>query len=157
MACKGPVLGTNQALYTGDYLMAGEGLFVALMQSDGNLVVYPGMNAIGKPPGAEQGSIWASNSYSDTGQCVALMQSDGNFVIYPTSDAVGKDPTQQSGAIWATNTSGSGGQFSVYLDRRGVLWVMSGSPGPGGNASVLWQTGGPNALSEFEHQSSNQW
>lgn len=156
MGVRGPTLGTNQALYTGDYLMAGDGMFIALMQSDGNLVVYPGVAAATRAPGGEQGAIWASNSYNSSGQCVALMQSDGNFVIYPTPDAVGKDPTQQTGAIWASNSSGSGGQFTVYLDRRGVLWVMSGYPGPGGNASVLWTTGDASDLAAFEEQSS-QW
>ena len=115
MACMGPTLGMNQALHPGDYLETGGGLFVALMQVDGNLVVYPGTDAIALAPTQEQGAVWSSNSYNDIGQCVALMQSDGNFAIYPTPDAVGKAPTEQTGAIWATNTSGASGGPNFFV------------------------------------------
>ena len=149
MAYKGVLLTTNQALHADDYLETGGGLFVALMQSDGNLVVYPGEQAVHLGPRAERGAVWASGSYSDTQQCVALMQSDGNFVIYPTPDAVGKAPTEQTGAIWATNTSGPGGKFYVILERDGVLAVRSGEPGDP-DSRLLWESREPNPFSSLE-------
>jgi hypothetical protein len=145
MAYKGFQLLINQALHPGDYLETGDGLFVALMQLDGNLVVYPGTKAIGLGPNQEQGAVWASNSYRDSRQCVALTQSDGNFAIYPTPDAVGKAPTEQTGAIWATNTSGAiGGPYFVVLLRHGALTVGSGASGPG--MSLLWRSDGGNLM-----------
>jgi hypothetical protein len=141
----------NQALHPGDYLETGGGLFVALMQVDGNLVVYPGTDAIALAPTQEQGAVWSSNSYNDSGQCVALMQSDGNFAIYPTPDAVGKAPTEQTGAIWATNTSGASGgpNFFVVLLRNGILAVGSGDPGPG--MTLHWWSEGSDPMAPFEH------
>lgn len=139
MANKGANLTTNQYLGVNDYLVSSNGVFVAVMQSDGNLVVYRGQNAIGKAPSQEQGSLWRSGSSGSGGVFVALMQSDGNFVVYPGLDALGKTPTQEQGSLWSSKSSASGGQFFISLADDGNLLINSGTPSTPGNS--IWQSG----------------
>ena len=96
MANKGSFLATGQYLSVGDYLVSDNGEFFAVMQSDGNFVLYRGSG-----PSDNQGYIWSiSHTSLPTGQYVAIMQGDGNFVVYQ-----GSDPAHQGTPIWATNTS----------------------------------------------------
>jgi hypothetical protein len=139
MGNKGTNLITNQYLGVNDYLVSSNGVFVALMQSDGNLVVYRGQNAVGKAPTQEQGSLWQSGSSGSGGVFVAIVQSDGNFVVYPGLDAIGKAPTQEQGSLWSSRSSGSGGQFFVVLNDDGNLTINSGTPSTPGNS--IWQSG----------------
>lgn len=67
--------------------------YVAVMQGDGNFVVYRGAT-----PSAGN-AVWATNTAGPVGQYVAVMQNDGNFVVY-------RGTTPSAGnAIWATNTA----------------------------------------------------
>ena len=61
----------------------GRGVARAVMQGDGNLVVYNGSNQ----------PLWASGTFGNPGATLAV-QDDGNVVIYRADHA----------AIWATNT-----------------------------------------------------
>lgn len=73
--------GSNGALWaSGTY---GRGVGKAVMQGDGNLVVYNGSNQ----------PLWASGTFGNPGATLAV-QDDGNVVIYRADHA----------AIWATNT-----------------------------------------------------
>lgn len=79
----------NLVLYDGGHALwasntAGRPAGVCIMQSDGNLVIYP--PDAGSP-------IWSSGTYGNAGSYLTI-QDDGNVVIY-----------QPNGhAIWATNT-----------------------------------------------------
>jgi len=79
-------LPTGVTLYTGDTLTSSDGRFTAIMQTDGNFVVY--RNGVG--------AIWASSWCGQTAfgpGFRAVMQTDGNFVVY----------TPSSVAVWATS------------------------------------------------------
>ena len=75
--------------------------YYAVMQSDGNFVLYNG------PSPASQGPpYWATNTNRAQGQYTAIMQTDGNFVVYagtPSGDL--RNPGVP--AIWASNTAGA--------------------------------------------------
>jgi hypothetical protein len=98
------------------YFRSSDSRYAAIMQSDGNFVVYgPGFhvlwtNAKNGTSGGHlvlQGdgniveyssngtAVWATNTSGHSLSCL-LMQRDGNLVAYPTS----------GGALWATNTGG---------------------------------------------------
>ncbi len=76
------VVATNEILWSA--MTMGSDAAFAIMQDDGNLVVY---NNSQKP-------LWASNTYGHAGAYLVL-QSDGNLVIY-----------QNNMALWSTGTVG---------------------------------------------------
>ncbi len=89
MTNKGSKLEMKQSLSIGDYLISDNGCFRAIMQDDGNFVIY-------QVADTGEDCIWASGVWpgSENGPYTAAMQDDGNFVIY-----------QKNGhPIWATNT-----------------------------------------------------
>ena len=100
----GETLGVNQALY------AGNGSFMAVMQGDGNFVVY-----------GQGGPIWSTGTFNHPGAFLTL-QSDGNVVVYSSSHQ----------ALWASWSSGwfppailvlqGDGNFVEYNIFHGVMW-----------------------------------
>ena len=68
-------LSVGQSLGVGDYLKSSNGDYTAIMQSDGNFVVYS----------ASSKALWNSGTYGNPGNSTAVMQNDGNFVIYGPS------------------------------------------------------------------------
>ena len=101
----GETLGVNQALY------AGNGSFMAVMQGDGNFVVY-----------GQGGPIWSTGTFNHPGAFLAL-QSDGNVVVYSSSHQ----------ALWASWSSGwfppailvlqGDGNFVEYNIFHGAMWA----------------------------------
>ena len=79
----GNELTVGEVLNEGDAIVSSNGWYRAVMQSDGNFVMY---NKAGV-------ATWASNTVYGNGTYRLQMQSDGNLVIY-----------NGSSAIWATNT-----------------------------------------------------
>jgi hypothetical protein len=69
-----------------------QGAYYAIMQSDGNLVVYEGA-----APPRQNGVIWAANGGLATGAYYAVMPDDGNLVVYQ-----GASPAEQGSAAWAS-------------------------------------------------------
>jgi hypothetical protein len=65
----------------------------AVMQSDGNFVLYDG-----RDPGHSGPPYWATNTSRSQGQFTAVMQTDGNFVVYAGLQGSFGSP------IWASNT-----------------------------------------------------
>jgi hypothetical protein len=96
-------LGRNQSLTSGD------GRFTAVMQTDGNFVVYDG-NA----------PLWASNTNFDLGAYFAAMQLDGNFVVYTGS------PQLQGAPLWASATNLGAGPYFLTMQADGNLVVYQG-------------------------------
>jgi hypothetical protein len=94
----------NESLGRDSRLVSGDGRYAALLQGDGNLVVY-----------GPAGPIWSSNTSGRGGDRIT-MQSDGNLVMYA------------GGAVpFATNTRG--GNPSLVLQNDGNLVVYT-SAGP---------------------------
>ncbi len=65
-------LSAGQSLAAGQEMLSQNSLFRAVMQGDGNFVVY----------GAGGGAIWQSGSGGTGDGGFAAMQADGNFVVY---------------------------------------------------------------------------
>jgi len=105
---RGNGLRSPAALSPGQYLRSSRGRYVAVMQTDGNLVVYDGGRA-----------LWASRTQS-AGASLAIQQ-DGNLVVY---DIYGSPR-------WASRTPGAGQGFLVMQDdgnlvlyaARGAAWA----------------------------------
>ena len=86
MAHSEAVLRNGERLFSGQYLKSRNGLFHALMQEDGNLVIYRGDQFKTKPAGYEKTALW---SVWPAGKAPAggtgyhlYMQPDGNLCIY---------------------------------------------------------------------------
>ena len=99
-------LSTRVALYIDDSLVSPDGRFTALMQSDGNFVIYQ----------SGVGAIWATGTNGSGGVRI-IMQADGNLVIYRSNGS----------AAWATGTSGS--DHYLYMQNDGNLVMYRGSGG----------------------------
>jgi Clostridium epsilon toxin ETX/Bacillus mosquitocidal toxin MTX2 len=123
----------NESLLVGDHIESASRLFFAIMQSDGNFVVYRGTPE--KP-----GEVWSgSGKYTENappGQYFATLQSDGHFVVY-------KGTPEKPGEAWW----GSGkytekpppGQYFAILQDDGNFVVYKGTPENTGG--VWWGTG----------------
>lgn len=81
-----PTLQNDERLFAGQFLKSKNGLFHALMQDDGNFVVYRGDLFATKEPGYEKTAVWSVYPAGHapgggTGYHI-YMQSDGNLCIY---------------------------------------------------------------------------
>jgi hypothetical protein len=97
------VLNTGGRLAPGDQLTHGP--YRAVMQTDGNLVVYSGSTV-----------LWSSQTYGNPGSHLDLQQ-DGNLVIYTATGA----------PVWATFSSG-GTRLAMQADGNLVEYRADGSP-----------------------------
>jgi hypothetical protein len=133
MANKGAILTAGQYLDIGDYLVAANAQYFAIMQIDGNFVIYQGSDP------AHQGTpTWATNTNEANRQYMgycAVMQSDGNFVLYR---GTGTQPFQ---ARWASNTYQAQGQYFALLRNDGHLVLYHGTPSTPGDPYWASQTG----------------
>lgn len=96
-------LPTGTGLGVGKALWSHDGRYQAVMQGDGNFVVY-----------GPSGPTWASGT-SASGATVH-MQGDGNLVVYAPG----------GGAVWASNTSGAGARLVMQDDGNLVVYASSG-------------------------------
>jgi len=87
-----PRMGEGTILHMGGQLVSDNGEFRAIMQHDGNFVVYQGEG--------DDEPLWASNTHGQGGKMVVL-QEDQHLVMYNAVE--GGDP------IWATNVYNKGG------------------------------------------------
>ncbi len=82
------------------------GPFIMVMQTDGNLCIYPGV------PGAYSGAaVWASNSWGAEGRFYAVVTDEGDLEVH-----VGSGPSQDGGVHW----SASGAK---YMKRNPVVAI----------------------------------
>jgi hypothetical protein len=93
-------------IFPGQALQTANRQYAAVLQSDGNFVVYKGAQA-----------LWSSQSY---GKSVAFgaMQADGNFVLYSPSGA----------PVWYTRTAGGGSSLVMQSDGNLVIYGANGGP-----------------------------
>lgn len=108
------------------WAISPNGLYVLIMQADGNLVLYQVDGAPPAPNSSFQGyPIWASQTDYDV-PFVFDVQTDGNLVIYN-----GSNP------IWASNTQNpSPAYLAVQDDGNVVYYDNSGAPFWASNSAV---------------------
>jgi hypothetical protein len=113
---------------------------MAVMQEDGNLVVYPSDNL------TPEGSIWNSQTNGHHG-AEMLVRRDGYFAIYPagmisreTSEIIGGPIF---GGIFHSNGPGAIGDYFLSMQDDGNLVLYAGED-PGKPAQAIWAS--------FEHQ-----
>jgi Cohesin domain len=105
----------GDTLYPGDFLKSRDDRFRAVMQTDGNFVVYNSYNR----------AIWNANTVHNPGARI-IMQTDGNLVVYNTQNA----------ALWNSRTYGNAGAH-VILQTDSNLVVYNAS----NRAVWSWKTG----------------
>lgn len=124
------VLNVGESLTCGQMLVSKNNMFRAIMQDDGNFVVYDNLD---RP-------IWASNTYGKGGK-ILTMQADNNLVIY-------KDDGK---AVWSakSNKKDSTPQLIMQNDQNLVIYNLKD-----GKACWSINKGKPN---EEWKWSTNNW
>jgi len=131
---------------------AGSDAYVAIMQADGNLVLY----------GAADNALWASGTAGHPGAKVSV-QNDANLVVYSSSGSALWSPNSyygppgNCGTLWPRESLGRGqslsscdgrqtlnmqsdGNLVLYRDRHQVLWA-SNTNGTGAYTAVMQPDG----------------
>jgi hypothetical protein len=108
MGCCGSYLTAGQTLRGGDYLLSPNGQYSAVMQDDGNFVLY-----WGRWPDRVVGPMWASDTGGKSG-VTATMQTDGNLVL--------------NGGGWMTGTGGRSGPLFAAMQDNGDFALWLGTP-----------------------------
>lgn len=124
------ILPMNQILGVGDYIVSGNGLFFAILQSDGNFCVYRGIDAA-----HDHGLLWGIKKSGDGGEFFALVQTDGNFCVYR-----GTDLMHNRGWHWGTQATADGGEFYAAMQDDGNFCIRKGS-GPEDSYGLVWASG----------------
>jgi hypothetical protein len=115
------VLPSGQQLSRNQALTSQNGQYHAILQNDGNFVVYAATptSVVGWVP------IWWTNTIGGFAAVRASMQADGNFVLY----------TAQGVPVWNTDTQGNGrcflimqndGNLVLYNASNVALWSSRG-------------------------------
>jgi hypothetical protein len=120
-------LAAGEYLHGGQCLVSPNGLFYAIQQNDGNLVV-----CYGSGENDRHGMLWASNVYPGEGSYFAIQQSDGNLVVYR-----GTGPGDQHEVIWASNVYPGAGDYFTIIQDDGNLVVYRGKS-PSQQGAHIW-------------------
>jgi hypothetical protein len=99
-------LATRVTLSATDRLVSTDGRFTAIMQPDGNFVIYRNGG----------GALWSTHTNGSTNARL-VMQSDGNLVVRR------RDNT----AAWASNTGGTGLYLTMQTDGNLVMYGSGGA------------------------------
>ena len=132
-------LPTSGTLSAGQALWSHGGQYQAIVQDDGNFVVYK--------PGT--GALWDTRTGNGTAGSSLVMQSDGNLVLYQPG----------RGAVWSsdTNPSSNGrlvmqddGNLVIYASAGAVWASRDGKITSGPSQYGTWPgTSGPKAASQY--------
>lgn len=114
----GNTLVTDQPFITDQVLRSTNNAYWAVMQGDGNLVVYA--QASNRP-------VWMTGSKSANAR--AVMQGDGNLCIYPAAGG---------GQVWCSSSYGNPGSYFLILRDSGDLEIYNGTPGNTASAVLVW-------------------
>ena len=118
----------NAFLAPDDCLYSPNRQFVAVMQTDGNLVVYPTNNF------TPAGHRWQNGRAGNPGSWLA-MQQDGNLVEY-------RNPRNPNTHIWDSQTSMTFLDYILLMQDDGNLVIYRGtSPDHRGGPVWSWMTG----------------
>ena len=96
-------IGPGTQLTPGQAMFSSNGAYMAIMQGDGNFVIYSG-----------GGAVWSSGTSGHPGSSLAF-QGDGNIVIY--------SPTRA--ALWATWSMGASSPSALVMQGDGNLVELS--------------------------------
>lgn len=136
---SGEILSVNQTLNSPNRL------FFAVMQNDGNFVVYRGSG-----PSDVRYDQWATKTnQSSISKFFAAMQADGNFVVYR-----GTSFSDNRGAVWSSQTNTTPGSFFLSMQDDGNLVIYKGKPEQPGSAT--WNTGAHSGLLGLEQIAEDQ-
>ena len=132
-------LPAGAAMFTGNELRSANGRYTAVLQRDGNMVVY----AAGNRP------LWHSHTWSNV-ETMLEFQDDGNLVL---SDALGW--VRWHSATWgnpgARLVMQDDGNLVLYAANGTPLWFTGWDRGPGAADDTLWSrqqlTGGQSLTS----------
>ena len=115
------MLGIDESLTEGQYLSSPNDCYFAVMQGDGNFVLYVSKHF------HQKNALWSSNTFGKGSKPYKLvMQSDNNLVIY---DGFGT-------ATWASNTYKKGTVGAkLYMQSDGNLVIYDGDTKP------IWDSG----------------
>jgi hypothetical protein len=117
---KNSTLGDGQTLNPNEYLNSTKG-YVALMQEDGNFVLYSNSHFVPK------NALWSSKT-NNKGQHPrrVVMQNDGNLVVYDVYNV----------ALWSSGTFNKGAKpHRLVMQDDGNLVIYDG------NNRATWATG----------------
>ncbi|HZR40064.1 MAG TPA: phosphatidylinositol-specific phospholipase C domain-containing protein, partial [Ktedonobacteraceae bacterium] len=131
-------LNMQQYLGVGDYLVSPNGQCVAVVQDDGNFVVYQG-----SAPNQTGSVLWETGTAGQSSdEHIVTMQNDGNLVLYQ-----GPHPAQVNKSVWssawdtATNFGNSVvDQATTTLQDTGELVITTLGQTAGQAASTLWSS-----------------
>jgi hypothetical protein len=113
------IMNTNGTLQEGQQIVAGGGRIRAVLQHDGNFVVYDGNRA-----------LWADGLNNYFGPNHLVLQSDGNLVAY----------LQNGTPLWSTQTNGQGTTFlAMQGDGNLVLYTTRYVPLWSSQTGRIWQ------------------
>jgi hypothetical protein len=140
-------LTAGQQLTTGQVLYSSNNAFYAVMQTDGNFVVY-------KTGG---GATWATSTVG-SGAVRAVMQTDGNFVLYTASNQ----------PVWSSNTEGNPGSYffvdgsgwgGVWIYKVEATWASNTSDGqnPPNDAPTIFQQGQQLPMGQDYYQANGEF
>lgn len=107
----GERLFAGDVMLVGDYIRSENGRFFSVLQPDGRLVVYRGLD-----PATNHGYFGATNPPAHYDSYFATVQIDGNFVIYR-----GEGPHSNRGHAFDTQTSGEDVELMLRGDGRLAL------------------------------------
>lgn len=129
---RNDILSVDQMIKTGDMLVSANHKYYAIMQNDGNFVVYKGSG-----PDHRERFIWGTSTTATGGTFFALMQGDGNLVVYK-----GASLQDAQGVMWESKQNQPGyhpyfaimqddGNFAIYKgksleDQTGLVWCSGG-------------------------------
>jgi hypothetical protein len=105
-AWAGDTLTAGSTLQPGQGLTSQTGEYIAIMQSDGNFVVYKGSGT----------ATWSTNTEGNPGAWLN-MQSDGNLVVYSSGGT----------ALWNSQTDGTGSSNRLVMQGDGNLVLYTSS------------------------------
>ena len=137
---KASSLSSGKYLGMNDFVASDNRQYFAIMQGDGNFVLYHGSD-----PSSQGPAFWASNT-SGQGQCFAVMQSDGNFVLYK-----GSDPAHQGAFVWNSGRAPGQGQYFAVMQNDANFVVYQGSD-PAHQGGFVWNTGTQNGQVTVRNQ-----
>jgi len=123
-------------LHTNDYLVSDNGLFYAIMQSDGNFCVYRGSG-----PTNSAGTLWCTNKLAGGNEFHAILFREV-FGVYRPS---GKNIVP----IWRLQPWPPIEKTFAIMQDDGNFCIYKGT-GPSNQGDYLWGTGVTDALSDFE-------
>jgi|GEM_PF-2169542 len=115
-------------LFDDEKISSLNGMYVLVMQKDGNLVLYDSKCGI-----SPKCALWSSGTYGEHGRYFMAIQPDGNLVIYK-----GTPPAVTERAIWSSKTYGKPDNYFLAVQNDGNVVIYRGTPM--NNRGAIWSS-----------------